>query len=94
MEEQKYHSIYDVHYVKFSEDKTILSIPIIDMHKNLVGYTIVDGSLWQTLLQYSYSMWTVNGKSYVRSSSGKRLHHLIMGEEPPEDHIIDHINGD
>lgn len=87
--ETKYNDLYYTpgYYVQFIDDGKSIKIPMIDIHRNITGYTFISMEDIH-LLHFTYSYHI-----YVCSSfNNKKLHQLVMGDYPKEKDVIDHID--
>jgi hypothetical protein len=75
------------HPLLFSEDGTVMKIPMFNKFKVFKGYAIADVEDARLLLCYSFSK-----QEYAISSINKSMHALVMGP-CPSDMIRDHKNG-
>lgn len=67
-------------------------IPLKDKNKNIVKWTLISIEDYDNVSKYSWSLSSVTGKNYAMSRC-TRLHNFLLGE-PPENQVVDHINGD
>jgi|GEM_PF-1326327 len=86
------HSVYTIYPPTYNNE--VMSIPLIDKHKNFKGYVWASTDDASYLLQYSYSIKkTAEGKCYAKSSITTTMHELVMRRKAPDGHVIDHRNG-
>jgi len=88
------HQIYSIYPPYFDQQSGIIQIPLINLYKQLVGYTIIEEKDWYLICQYSFSIKkTKSGKFYATGSNQHTMHTTIMGKAPVG-YVIDHLNGD
>lgn len=73
------------------DDDTVRKIPLRNMKREVVGYAYVDASDFEKVNASKWHRAVYESNVYARSDVF--LHKFILGD-PPEDHVIDHWNGD